>query len=50
MTQSPPPLSMAEGAVAAHELFMSYVDAGFTREEALEIVKALLAGAAGGKL
>ena len=30
------------GAVGAHELFMSYVRAGFTRAEALEIVKTIM--------
>ena len=29
---------MAEMATGLHELFMSYVDAGFTRPEALSIV------------
>jgi hypothetical protein len=31
------------GAVATHELFMSYVNAGFKRHEALEIIKTMMA-------
>jgi hypothetical protein len=34
-------LSMLESAIALHELFSSYVRAGFTRAEALEIVLTL---------
>ena len=33
---------MQTKAAGTHEMFMSYVDAGFTREEALSIVLALL--------
>jgi hypothetical protein len=36
------PFSMAEGAVAAHEMFQSYVKAGFTEPQALHIVTELL--------
>ena len=33
---------LAEGAAAAHEVFLAYVRAGFTREEALHLVIAML--------
>ena len=33
-----PLTELAKGAAQAHELFMAYVDAGFTRQEALQIV------------
>jgi hypothetical protein len=33
---------MAEGATATHELFMAYVHAGFTREEALQLVISMM--------
>lgn len=36
MTQQ---FSMDEGAIALHEVFMSFVRAGFDRCEALELVK-----------
>lgn len=45
MTQQPPPLDMSalmQGAIASHEMFMAYVEAGFTREEALAIVIGIL--------
>jgi hypothetical protein len=29
---------LTAGAISIHELFIAYVDAGFTREEALEII------------
>ena len=35
------PDDTAEGARATHDLFSAYVDAGFTREEALELTKAV---------
>ena len=42
--QMPPdPMSqLAEGAAQTHELFTSYVQAGFDRGEALQIVIAIL--------
>ncbi len=33
---------MQEGAIQTHEMFMSYVNAGFERPEALHIVVALM--------
>ncbi len=36
--------SLDESSVALHEVFLSYQRAGFTRREALELVKVLLAG------
>lgn len=36
--------TLDEVAVAMHEMFMSYVRAGFTREEALRIVIATVTG------
>ncbi|WP_405710063.1 hypothetical protein OG264_16030 [Streptomyces xanthophaeus] len=37
------PLSkLATAAVALHELYTSYVTAGFTKAEALELVKAMI--------
>jgi len=32
------PLSLAETAIAVHELFTSFVDAGFTEEQAMYLV------------
>lgn len=34
---------LAEGAAQAHELFIAYVDAGFTRAEALQILLSIIA-------
>jgi hypothetical protein len=34
--------SLTEGAVHAHELFMAYVNAGFTRPEALQLIAAII--------
>lgn len=42
------PYSLREGAIAVHELFSSYLDAGFTREEALQLTIATLTGKIGG--
>lgn len=36
---------MAIGAIATHEMFISYVNAGFTRAEALQITIALITNA-----
>jgi len=33
------PFTMLETAIGIHEIFTSYIRAGFTREEALELVK-----------
>lgn len=37
-------LTLKETAIAAHECFTSFVEAGFTRDEALELVKSMIAG------
>lgn len=34
-----PPQDMRTAAIALHELMTSYVDAGFSRAEAIELVK-----------
>lgn len=34
--------ALMQGAVVLHEMFMSYVEVGFTREEALAIVIGVL--------
>lgn len=41
--------TMNEGAIAAHEMFLSLKKAGFTQEEALELVLGVLVAGAGGK-
>lgn len=33
---------LAAAAAQMHELFTSYIEAGFTREEALDLIKTLL--------
>ncbi len=33
---------MAESATAQHEIFLTYIEAGFTRPEALQIVIAMI--------
>jgi hypothetical protein len=33
--------ALMQGAIATHEMFMAYVQAGFTREEALQLVIAM---------
>lgn len=38
--------SLDEGAIAAHELFESFVRAGFTEEQAMQIVTAQIIAAA----
>ncbi|MEU6340240.1 hypothetical protein ABZ883_04725 [Streptomyces sp. NPDC046977] len=39
----PPPMTELEGAaVTAHEAYTAYLHAGFTKPEALELVKAML--------
>lgn len=37
-----PMSALAQGAVASHEMFRAYVDAGFTEPQALEITIAML--------
>lgn len=42
--------TLLQGAIAMHELYQSYVDAGFTRTEALQLVMTLIqTGAQRGK-
>lgn len=36
---------MQQGAAATHEMFTAYVDAGFTREEAMQIVLTMIINA-----
>jgi hypothetical protein len=39
--KNPPPVDLTplmQGAIATYELFTSYVQAGFTRDEALQLV------------
>jgi len=50
MTDGPqdPISTMMEGAIAAHEMFLSYQAAGFTENQALELVKAAVMAAVGG--
>jgi len=38
--------ALAESTVAQHEMFMAYVEAGFTRPEALKIIIAMLTSGA----
>ena len=40
-----PEYTISEGAIAVHELLISYVRAGFTRKEAMELVKTGIAAA-----
>lgn len=42
--------SNAESAKATHDLFMAYIDAGFSRQEALALIIGILAGAAKAQL
>ncbi|WP_168712365.1 hypothetical protein [Streptomyces sp. A1277] len=44
ITQPDPLTKMAQGAVSMHELYTAWIDAGFTKGEALELLKALLLG------
>ncbi|MFJ5802700.1 UBA domain-containing protein [Streptomyces decoyicus] len=42
MDQPTDPMAvLTEAATGLHELFESFVDAGFTRAEALEVIKAI---------
>ncbi|MNW35820.1 hypothetical protein D3C74_128220 [compost metagenome] len=47
MTDGPGPINdeMFWGAIHAHALLVSYMQAGFTRTEALEILKTMMAAA-----
>lgn len=38
MADEPPQLSLADSAVAMHELFLSLVKAGFTKREAITLL------------
>jgi hypothetical protein len=37
---------MAESAIAAHELYASFQDAGFTEAQAFELIKTMVAAGA----
>lgn len=41
-TPQDPMTILATGAAAQHEIFMAYVTAGFTRQEALSIIIAMI--------
>lgn len=43
-----PMTSLAEGAASLHELFMAYVNAGFSRDEALRITIGIITASFGG--
>lgn len=43
------PLSLADSAVAMHELFLSLVQAGFTERQGLFLISQILREAAGGQ-
>ncbi len=43
-----PPLSIAEGAVALHESYTSFLAAGFTEHQALYLIGQMLRGASSG--
>lgn len=43
-----PITDLAAGAAQVHELFLAYVEAGFTEPQALSLVKTVLAAALGG--
>ncbi len=38
---------MAESAIAMHEIYVSYVQAGFTRSEALELIALIITRSSG---
>jgi hypothetical protein len=38
-----PLTELAKGAAQLHEMFMAYVEAGFTRAEALQLVQGIIA-------
>jgi hypothetical protein len=39
---------LSAAATQIHELYQSYVDAGFTEQQALELIKAILVAGVGG--
>ncbi|MFJ2110641.1 hypothetical protein ACIOEX_01710 [Streptomyces sp. NPDC087850] len=45
---SDPISQLAEAAVQLHELYLSYISAGFTEGQALDMVKAVLLASIGG--
>ncbi|MCX5144632.1 hypothetical protein [Streptomyces sp. NBC_00338] len=45
---SDPMTVLAAAAAQVHELYQSYVDAGFTEQQALELTKAVLIAGVGG--
>lgn len=45
MPENSAPLTLDMGAAGVHEMFMSYVRAGFTETQALELIKVHLAAA-----
>ncbi|MFG3136139.1 hypothetical protein ACGFZA_07935 [Streptomyces sp. NPDC048211] len=45
---SDPMTVLAAAAAQVHELYQSYVDAGFTEQQALELTKTVLITGAGG--
>lgn len=38
------PLSMSEGAIAMHEFYLSLIEAGFTENQALQLVLGMATG------
>lgn len=46
-TPDDPMTALAEGAAQAHELFSAYMDAGFTRPEALQITIGIIKASIG---
>ena len=40
---------LMEGSIAVHETFVCYVDAGFTEEQAMQLMVAHIAASGGGK-
>lgn len=47
MSESDPITALAAAAVGLHELFVSYMDAGFTEDQALRLVIGVLSIAKG---
>lgn len=44
----PPLTELAAAAVQQHELYRSWVDAGFTEEQALDLLKTIITAGIGG--
>lgn len=44
----PPLTELAAAAVQQHELYRSWVDAGFTEDQALDLLKTIIAAGIGG--